>query len=225
MSVAVKLVVVYHSGYGHTAKLAEAVELGARRAGAEVKLLPAEATPAVWEALDAADAIIMGAPTYMGSISAGFKSFMEASSHVQYSEKRWADKLAAGFTNGGSRGGDKQNSLVQLMTFAGQHQMHWINLGLNYGNNRSTTNEDILNRDTYTLGMAGQSNFDQGSDVAPPSSDLRTAQFLGQRVAQVAQELVAGRQALGRPGSRGVPGGAELQDPERRGIASATTSA
>ena len=218
MSVAINVVVLYHSGYGHTAKLAEAVQQGAAGAGATTQLLSAEATPAVWEALDGADAIIMGAPTYMGSISAAFKTFMEASSHVQYSEKRWADKLAAGFTNGGSRGGDKQNSLIQLMTFAGQHQMHWINLGLNYGNNRSNSTEDILNRDTYTLGMAGQSNFDQGSDVAPPASDLRTAQFLGRRVAEVAQELAAGRQALGRTGRRGVAGGAERQDPESRGI-------
>jgi len=51
--------------------------------------------------------------------------------------------------------GDKQNSPVQLMIFAAQHRMHWVNLGLNYGNNRSYTNEDILNRDSYTLGMAG----------------------------------------------------------------------
>src|SRR5260370_42658639 len=65
------------------------------------------------------------------------------------------------------------------MTFAAQHQMHWVNLGMNYGNNRSYTNEDILNRDSYTLGMAGQADMDQSGDVAPPPSDLRTAEFLG----------------------------------------------
>jgi hypothetical protein len=67
-------------------------------------------------------------------------------------EKHWAAKMAAGFTNGASRGGDKQNSRVQLITFATQHQTHWVNLGLNYGNNRSYTNEDIQKRDSYTLG-------------------------------------------------------------------------
>src|SRR5246127_2557675 len=113
--------------------------------------------------------------------------------------------------------GDKQNSLVQLMTFAAQHQMHWVNLGMNYGNNRSYTNEDILNRDSYTLGMAGQADMDQSGDVAPPSSDLRTAEFLGRRVAEVAQELSAGRATLGRPANRGVSGGADNQDPEGRG--------
>ncbi len=145
----------------------------------------------------------MGAPTYMGSLSAPFKAFMDATSHLQYAEKRWEGKVAAGFTNGASRGGDKQNSLVQLMTFAAQHQMHWVNLGLNYGNNRSYTNKDILNRDSYTLGMAGQADMDQSGDMAPPPSDLRTAEFLGRRVAEVAQELSVGRATLGRSASRG----------------------
>jgi hypothetical protein len=95
------------------------------------------------------------------------------------------------------------------------HCAHWVNLGLNYGNNRSYTNEDILNRDSYTLGMAGQADIDQDRDVAPPSSDIRTAEFLGRRVAEVAQELSAGRAVLDRPTMRGVSGGADNQDPER----------
>src|ERR1700732_4270355 len=219
MSVPVKIVVVYHSGYGHTVRIAEAVASGAAAInGASVELVTAEQAPGRWELLDAADAIIMGAPTYMGSLSAPFKAFMDATSHLQYVAQRWEGKIAAGFTNGASRGGDKQNSLAQLMTFAAQHQMRWGNLGLNYGNNRSYTNEDILNRDSYTLGMAGQADMDQGGDLAPPSSDIRTAEFLGRRVAEVAQELSAGRGVLGRPAVRGVSGGADNQDPERRGV-------
>src|ERR1700722_19138244 len=220
MPVLVKVVVVYHSGYGHTVKIAEAVARGAAAIyGASVELVPADEAPSRWDILDGADAIIMGAPTYMGSLSAQFKAFMDATSNLQYAEKRWEGKVAAGFTNGASRGGDKQTSLIQLMTFAAQHQMHWVNLGLNYGNNRSYTNEDILNRDSYTLGMAGQANMDQGGAVAPPSSDIRTAIFLGKRVAEVAQELAAGRAVLNRPPNRGVAGGADSQDPEGRGVA------
>src|ERR1700741_5266856 len=219
MSVPVKIVVVYHSGYGHTVKIAEAVARGAATVnGARVELITAEQAPGRWELLDGADAIIMGAPTYMGSLAAPFKAFMDATSHLQYAEKRWEGKIAAGFTNGASRGGDKQNSLVQLMTFAAQHQMHWVNLGLNYGNNRSVTNEDILNRDSYTLGIAGQADMDLSSDVAPPPSDLRAAEFLGRRGAEAAQRLSAGRTALGRPANRGGSGGADNQDPEGRGV-------
>ncbi len=218
----VRIAVVYHSGYGHTIKVAEAVARGAAGIeGAVVELIEAGVASQRWQILDDADAIIMGAPTYMGSLSAPFKAFMDDTSHLQYAEKRWANKVAAGFTNGASRGGDKQNSLIQLMTFAAQHQMHWVNLGLNYGNNRSVTNEEILNRDAYTLGIAAQANMDQGGDVAPPASDLRTAERLGRRVAEVAQELVAGRTALGRTARPGIPGGSENQDPERRGIVEA----
>jgi len=63
-----KVVVVYHSGYGHTAKQAEAVAKGA---GAELIAIDAngDITEAQWAALDAADAIIMGSPTYMCSVS------------------------------------------------------------------------------------------------------------------------------------------------------------
>ncbi|HEY1927967.1 MAG TPA: flavodoxin family protein [Caulobacteraceae bacterium] len=218
----VKVAVVYHSGYGHTVKVAEAVARGVASVdGASVELIEAGEAPQRWQTLDEADAIIMGAPTYMGSLSAPFKAFMDATSHLQYAEKRWANKVAAGFTNGASRGGDKQNSLVQLMTFAAQHQMHWVNLGLNYGNNRSVTHEDILNRDAYTLGAATQANMDQGGDLAPPASDIRTAEFLGRRVAEFAQELTAGRAALGRAVRPGVAGGSENQDPERRGLVDA----
>jgi multimeric flavodoxin WrbA len=70
----------------------------------------------------------------MGSASAAFKVFMEASSR-RWMEQRWADKLAAGFTNSGSWNGDKQNTLVQFVTFAAQHGMLWVPLGQMPGNN------------------------------------------------------------------------------------------
>ena len=62
------ITVVYHSGYGHTKRMAEAVAVGA---GAELLAIDAEGNlPAGgWEALAGSDAIIMGSPTYMGSVS------------------------------------------------------------------------------------------------------------------------------------------------------------
>src|SRR5258708_21034247 len=118
MSVPVKIVVVYHSGYGHTVRIAEAVARGAAATnGASVELVPADEAPSRWDILDGADAIIMGAPTYMGSLSAQFKAFMDATSNLQYVEKRWEGKVAAGFPNGPVPRGDNQNSLIYLMTF------------------------------------------------------------------------------------------------------------
>ena len=67
-------VVIYHSGYGHTQRLAQQVAEGA---DAQLIAISAEGTitEAEWDALDAADAIIMGSPTYMGSVSWQFKKF------------------------------------------------------------------------------------------------------------------------------------------------------
>ena len=145
-----------------------------------------------------ADAIIFGAPTYMGSVSAQFKAFMDATSRQVFAKGTgWRDKLAAGFTNSASRSGDKLATLQQIAIFAAQHGMHWINLGLPPGHNSSQSTEDVLNRHSYFLGAGAQSNADEGADVAPPDADLRTAQHLGARVAKVARELAAGRRMLG----------------------------
>jgi len=188
--------VVYHSGFGHTARQAEAVTRGAARiAGVRTVLLTVEDAQSRWDELHSADAIIFGTPTYMGSASAAFKSFMDASSSIFYG-RRWQDKVAAGFTNSASRSGDKLETLQQLAIFAAQHGMHWVSLGLPPGNNSSTGSEDDLNRLGFFLGAGAQSNTDEGPNTAPRASDLRTAEHLGKRVAVVAYELLRGRMVL-----------------------------
>ena len=187
----IKTCVVYHSGFGHTAKQAEAVLQGMKDVdGVMADLVPVddltdEKSPA-WETLDSADAIVFGCPTYMGSVSAGLKTFMEASSG-RWMERKWADKLAAGFTNSGSQNGDKQNTLIDLASFAAQHGMVWINLNLMPGNNNSGGSVEDLNRLGSFLGAMAQSNVDEGPDKAPTDSDLETAKKLGERVAKCAQ--------------------------------------
>ena len=191
----VSIAVVYHSGYGHTAKQAEAVALGAGSVPqTQTHLIKVEDIEKNWETLEKADAIIFGAPTYMGSLSAPFKAFMDASSKV-WMQRTWANKIAAGFTNSASRSGDKLNSLIQLSVFAAQHGMLWVGLDLLPGHNKSDTTEDTLNRHGFFLGAAAQSNADQGADVAPSKADLKTAEYLGARVANAAHEVVLGRQA------------------------------
>jgi NAD(P)H dehydrogenase (quinone) len=181
-----KVAVVYHSGYGHTARQAEAVARGARGVpGTAVTLLTSDEAQKVWADLASADAIVFGAPTYMGSVSAQFKAFMDASSKV-WMTQGWKDKLAAGFTNSGSHSGDKLNSLVQLAVFAAQHSMVWVGLGLMPGNNSSKGSPEDLNRTGFYLGAGAQSNVDQGPDAGPTASDLRTAEHLGKRVAEAA---------------------------------------
>lgn len=190
-----QIAVVYHSGYGHTAKQAEAVRAGAASVpGAHVTLVPVEKIEQHWGGLEAADAIVFGSPTYMGSVSAPFKAFMDASAGM-WAGQKWKGKLAAGFTNSASQSGDKLNTLVQLAVFAAQHGMHWVNLGLLPGNNSSKGGVEDLNRLGGFLGAMAQSNNDAGADIAPPTTDLRTATELGRRVAETAAIFARGRQA------------------------------
>ena len=184
------IAVVYHSGYGHTEVIAEAVAEGARSVeGVTVSVVTAGEieTPdsAGLTQLDSADAMIFGAPTYMGSASAVFKTFMEATS-TRWMEQKWADKLAAGFTNSGSMNGDKQNTLIEFFTFSMQHGMAWVGFGQMPGNNHSGGSESDTNRLGASIGCMSQANVDQSGDVAPPEADRETARLFGARVARAA---------------------------------------
>lgn len=182
------IAVVYHSGYGHTKVQAEAVAQGVKDANAEVLLISVDEVDNHWDALAESQAIIFGSPTYMGSVSAPFKGFMDQSSKV-WAEQGWKDKIAAGFTNSGSQSGDKLNTLIQMSVFAAQQGMIWVGLGLMPGNNSSKGSPEDLNRIGSYLGAMAQSNTDEGADVAPPLSDQETAKALGRRVAEVSARL------------------------------------
>lgn len=185
-----KVAIVFHSGYGHTAEVARAVARGAKAvAESEVQLIPVAEVEKRWDDLAAADAIVFGAPTYMGSVSAPFKAFMDASSKVWFTQG-WKDKVAAGFTHSGSQGGDKYNSITQLFTLAMQHGMVWVGLGMMPGNNSSKGSIEDLNRLGSSTGLLTQSGVDQGAE-AIPASDLRTAEHFGRRVAEFALSRLA----------------------------------
>jgi multimeric flavodoxin WrbA len=179
-----QIAIVYDSGYGHTAKQAQAVAQGVERVtGAKAILLAVAEHDAPWELLEASDAIIFGSPTYNGSISSRLKKFMEDATRPAWLPMKWRNKIAAGFTNSGAMHGDKLNSLVSMALFAAQHGMIWVGLDLF----ASTKTED-KNRIGGWLGAMAQSD-DASPDVTPISSDLETAAHLGQRVAELTRRF------------------------------------
>lgn len=190
----VRIAIAHHSGSGHTGRQAVAVAAGAASvAGVTVDLHDVSTIDEeLWSALARADAIIFGAPTYMGAPSGVFKTFADASSKEWFVD-RWRDKIAAGFTTSGHMQGDKLNTLTYFAIFAAQHGMHWVNLGMKGGWDTSNGSAEDLNRLGGWLGAMAQANKDQGPDIVPPASDLHTAEALGRRVALVTQQWVRGR--------------------------------
>jgi NAD(P)H dehydrogenase (quinone) len=187
--------IVYHSGYGHTAALAEFVAAGVRRGGATPTIIKLESAEqdftAAIDAVSAADAVIFGSPTYMGDVSVPMRAFLVATSKIWFTQG-WKDKLASGFTVGASFGGNKDHTLMSMIVLSMQHGMIWAGPGVpNAQINRNTdAGGEHPNRIGAALGVVAQA--DNGApDVTPPSGDREFANLLGERIAKLAAKLKA----------------------------------
>ncbi|MGO2510567.1 flavodoxin family protein [Marinomonas polaris] len=180
-----KTVVVFFSGYGHTKRVAEYVAKGANAESIQIDE-NGDITDADWDTLNAADAIIFGAPTYMGGAPWQFKKFADATSKAWFTQA-WKDKVFGAFTNSGSLNGDKQVTLIYLQTLASQHGGIWVSLGLPPANTLAATRSDVNNLGG-SVGALAQSPSDAGAD-AIPEGDLETARLYGERVAHIASRF------------------------------------
>lgn len=177
-----KVIIVYHSGYGNTKTVAEHVARGA-----QAELLAIDANGDIpetgWTALNAADAIIFGSPTYMGNASWQFKKFADASSKI-YFTRGWEDKIFGGFTVSASPSGDKVLTLIWFQTLASQHGGIWVSLGIPPSSTKAATADDPNNLGG-SVGLLARAPADAGpQEIA--SGDLLTAESYGKRVAAIA---------------------------------------
>jgi NAD(P)H dehydrogenase (quinone) len=180
-----RTIIVYHSGYGHTQRMAEAVAEGAE--GTLVAIdsegnIPDEG----WDALAAADAIIFGSPTCMGGPSWQFKKFADASSKPWFVDA-WKDKVFGGFTNSASINGDKLNTLQYFVLLAGQHGGLWVSLAMKPANVKASKRDDLNRMGSYIAPMA-QCDADAAPDEMS-AGDLETGRLYGARVAAMAARL------------------------------------
>ena len=181
------IVIVYHSGYGHTKKVAEAVAAGS---GGALMAIDADGNlpEGGWEQLLAARAIVFGSPTYMGGPSWQFKKFADASSKPWFTQA-WRNKLAAGFTNSATMNGDKFSTLQYMFTLSQQHGMLWTGIGMQAPNAKKHTRDDVNNVGGYS-GLMTVTPSDASPDEMVPG-DLATARAFGQRVAEALALLKA----------------------------------
>ncbi|MEO0752803.1 MAG: flavodoxin family protein [Pseudomonadota bacterium] len=175
MSDANAIAIPYFTGMGHTRVLAEAIAEGAGGA----RLIDVEQiTDADWAALDEAQAIVFGAPTYMGSVAARYDVFLEEASE-RWPDQTWADKLAAGFTVATYSSGDKFSTLMRLCVYSAQMGMIWVGqaeIGAPVHPERGP-----VNAQGSWLGLMAMSSRDK--DQMVEADDLDTARAFGRRIA------------------------------------------
>ncbi|HKH10821.1 MAG TPA: NAD(P)H:quinone oxidoreductase [Rubrobacter sp.] len=196
---ATRVAVIYYSATGNVFKLAQAVEEGAKEAGAEVRfrkvheLAPEEAIKsnqgwsdhalmtedvpeAELEDLEWADAYIFGTPTRFGNVSAQLKQFIDTAGGLWF-EGKLADKVVSGFTSASNAHGGQESTLLSLYNvFA-----HW---------------GAILVTPGYTdpvLFEAGGNPYGASSTNEPSEQELAAARYLGRRVAEKAALLTGSR--------------------------------
>lgn len=193
-----RICIVYYSNFkGATEQLARAIARGAESVtDVSAQLIRVEDVDDHWADLHAADAIVFGSPTYIGSVAAKFKEFVEKLAGEVWLRRLWVNKIAAGFTVSAGRSGDKLNCLQQLAVFAAQMGMIWVPVRITGGNYSTQGSEADLNRMAGYIGVMAQANIDEPPELAPPPSDIETAQMHGHHVANVTRQYAYGRRAL-----------------------------
>jgi len=187
-----KIMIVYYSQGGSTGLLAEAIAAGARSVeGTEVELLRILGEKIVegrWkddaalERVSLADAILFGAPTFMGGPAAQFKAFADATSSLWFA-RRWTGKIGGGFTIGGSPSGDKSNTLQYFATLSAQHGMLWANW------DELPRQKDGTNRLGSSIGLMTQNTSGPGSTPVLDPGDALSGEKYGRFVAGLAKRL------------------------------------
>ncbi|HZX17842.1 MAG TPA: flavodoxin family protein [Pseudomonas sp.] len=127
--------------------------------------------PALFQELHSCHAIIFGSPTYMGGVSAQFKTFADATSDF-WESQTWAGKLAAGVTSGTGLNGDQGHTLSYMQLLASQHGMLWVSLDAPFNDA-----EKGVNRLGCHMGVTAHSTTGKVCEL-----DIKTANYLANKI-------------------------------------------
>ncbi|MDO5651907.1 MAG: flavodoxin family protein [Moraxella sp.] len=176
------IAVIYHSNYGHTRRVAIAVQTGAA-CHVNARLIDvSHITKDDWEYMDNANMLVFGTAVYLGGVTAEFKQFMDSTSK-RWLGRTWQGKFAAGFANSGGLSGDKLAALQSLCLFAMQHGMNWVGLPLI----PTGSSETDLNRLSAFLGLMTQS-IDAAVELTPCQGDMDTAVWFGEHLGKTIKQ-------------------------------------
>lgn len=185
---AVRVLVVYYSASGNTEKMAAGVVAGAQRVTNAVATLK-KIEDTTKEELQAADAIILGCPTYFGDVPGRMKTFMDDWNWKWQVD--FTDKVGGAFATGGGQTGGKEHTVLTLLIFMLQNRM--IVAGPLYTN---TTTGSVW-------GEMGAAAMTGPLDPGVGEHELDGARRLGERIARLAVKTKAPPPAV-RPPERGM---------------------
>ncbi|MGR4864872.1 NAD(P)H:quinone oxidoreductase [Caulobacter sp. LARHSG274] len=195
-----KVLVLYHSAYGHIETMANAVAEGARAAGAtvDVKRVPETVPEAVAKAahfkLDQAapiatiddlanyDAIVVGAGTRFGRMNAQMAAFLDQAGGL-WARGALHGKVGGAFTSSATQHGGNETTLFSIIT----NLLHFgmVIVGLPYSHQGQMSIEEITGGAPYgATTVAGGDGSRQPSEL-----ELAGARHQGELVAKTAAKL------------------------------------
>ena len=196
-----KILVLYHSTYGHIEQMAHAVAEGARRVeGAEVDVrrvpetvpvevarsagykLEQEAPIATVDELVNYDAIIIGAGTRFGTAASQMRAFLDQTGGL-WAQGKLVGKVGGAFTASATQHGGQETTFGGLHNFFLHHGM--LVAGLPYAFAGQMNMDEIVGGSPY-----GATTLTKGDGSRMPSQiELDGARFQGEFIARTAQKL------------------------------------
>ncbi len=197
-----KVLVLYHSTYGHIETMAKAVAEGAREAGATVDIkrvpetVPLEIAKASHYKLDQEapiatvadlveyDAIIVGVGTRFGRMASQMTAFWDQAGGL-WARGALHGKVGGAFTSTATQHGGQETTLFSIIT----NLLHFgmVIVGLDYGHAGQMTLDEITGGSPY-----GATTIAGGDGSRQPSeNELTGARYQGRKIAETAMKLAA----------------------------------
>ncbi|MBW8735082.1 MAG: NAD(P)H:quinone oxidoreductase [Asticcacaulis sp.] len=195
-----KVLVLYHSAYGHVETLAKAVAEGARETGADVVIkrvpetvpeeiakashfkLDQEAPVATIDELADYDAVIVGAGTRFGRMNSQMAAFLDQAGGL-WARGALNGKVGGAFTSTATQHGGQETTLFSIIT----NLMHFgmVVVGLDYGHTGQMKLDEVTGGSPYgATTIAGGDGSRQ-----PTENELTGARYQGRKVAETAMKL------------------------------------